>query len=721
MHPIIDELDVDVAYEYDRLLEAFGAGNMSGPEIGRSQGAFLLTLLAALGWSPSARELTGALPHYALGFGSKEVRSTLVRLGYWSRRRMIGGAELCILRAAAIVIDPDERMHIVTPTADGVRLARIDLVGDWHFEDVLPERTYETIEIFENSELSSAGSLSTGRASDVLRRFAPEFRFALLISFFSGGIAVASAFGIMVVFDNVLPSGNRETLVWLIMGFTALFIFEFLLKSLAGRAISRTSARLEYIFGTALFEKLLRLPSNLLAGAPIGAQLARLKQFQGVRELPTGGVAQAILSLPLAVVSLLAIAFFAWPLALLVSTCIIALCGSLLFVVRPLRATSARLLKVHSAAHRLLQQTAMDRRQIARVGMTDVWKKKVNLALRDLAVRRWEHTRALSIATGISQLGLPLTSLVVVGFGASLAIKGAITTGQLVATTILTWRILAVLQQVSMQVSRVWDIRDTLQQIDRLRELPERTETGSYAAPARLRREPLKLQNVTYRYPRSIGPIILGASYHLRPGSIVALTGASGAGKSTLLRLMSGVAEPQSGAVWMGERNISQLSGASRADILAYVSQQPFLFYGSVGQNMRFAQPMATDERLEAHLHELGLGEWLEGLPEGLATRVDPSRNEGHLPSEIRMSFSIARALLSDPAILLLDEPAGRLNRTLEARMMAAIERRRGWLTTVLVTHRPSIARRADEVLRIDGGRLGVLKSPPRDAQVAAS
>lgn len=720
LHPVMDELDLEIAFEYDRLLDAFSAGIIAGPDIGHSEGAFLLTLLAALGWSPDARELAGALPHFAGVFGSKEVRTTLIRLGYWSQTRKIGGAELSVLRSPAIVIDTDDRMYLVTQSGREARLGRIDLVGDWHFESISPRRMYQTIEI-SGASANSVGGLGAERARDVLRRFAPEFRFALLISVLSGCISVAGALGIIVIFDNVLPSGNTSTLAWLVAGFAALFIFEFLLKSLAGRAISRTSARIEYIFGTALFEKILRLPENLLSGASIGAQLARLKQFQAVRELPSGGIAQVIFGLPLAIISLLAIAFFAWPLALLVTVCILAVCVGMLVLVRPLRATSARLLKEHSTAYRLIQQTAIDRKQIARMGMSDVWKKQVNLALRDLALARMEHGRAMAITTGVSQLGLPLTMLVVVGFGAALAIQGAITTGQLVATTILTSRILTVPQQLSMQMSRVLDVRETLQQIDLLRELPVRAETGSYIAPARLRQAPLRLHNVTFRYPRAIGPVIFGANYELRSGSLVAIIGQSGSGKSTLLRLMSGVVAPQSGAVWIGERNIGQLSGRSRAQIFAYVSQRPFLFYGTVAQNMRFADPMATDEKLEAHIHELGLGAWLENLPQGLSTRIDPSSDESLLPSDIRMSFSIARALLSDPAILLLDEPVGRLDSTLEARMMAAIERRRGWMTTVLVTHRPSIARRADEILRIDRGRLGVLKAPDGEEQKVAS
>lgn len=721
-HPVMDELDAEIAFEYDRLLDAFGAGSMAGPDIGRSQGTFLLALLAALRWSPDARELAGALPHFADVFGSKEVRTTLVRLGYWSRTRNIGGAELKVIRCPAIVIAADDRMHLVTRNAEGVRLGRVDLVGDWHFESISARSRYRTIEISDTAATGSFGAdLGAEKARDVLLRFAPEFRFALLVSVLSGCIAVAGALGIIVVFDNVLPSGNRSTLAWLVVGFAALFIFEFLLKSLAARAISRTSARLEYIFGTALFSKLLRLPDSLLSGASIGAQLARLKQFQAVRELPSGGVAQVIFGLPLALISLLAIAFFAWPLALMVCACLLTLSSAFFFLFRPLRVASARLLRVHSAAYRLVQQTAIDRKQIARMGMSDVWKAKVDLALRDLALRRAEHGRALAIATCGSQLGQPLTMLVFVGSGAALAIQGAITTGQLVATTILTSRILTVLQQLSMQVSRLMDIRETLQQIDLLRELPMRSETGSYAAPAKLRQSPLRLHNVAYRYPRAIGPVIFGANYELRPGSIVAITGRSGSGKSTLLRLMSGVVAPQSGAVCIGERNISQLSGASRAQIFAYVSQQPFLFYGSVAQNMRFADPMATNEKLEAHLHELGLGTWLENLPQGLATRIDPSSNESLLPSDIRMSFSIARALLADPAILLLDEPVGRLDAILEARMMGAIERRRGRLTSVLVTHRPSIARRADEILRIENGRLGVLGAPESEVRKAAS
>ena len=168
--------------------------------------------------------------------------------------------------------------------------------------------------------------------------------------------------------------------------------------------------------------------------------------------------------------------------------------------------------------------------------------------------------------------------------------------------------------------------------------------------------------------------------------------------------VLSGQVVPQAGAVLFNDLNLTQLSRGFRARNIAYVSQKPLFIYGSVAQNLRLADPTADDEKLLLVLEEMGLGAWIAALPNGINTRMDPSVDGAYLSASVLTSLSVAQALLTDPLVLLLDEPAGNMDALLEARLIEALERRRGHMTSIVVTYRPSLIKRADKVIILNAG-----------------
>ncbi|MEM6408785.1 MAG: ATP-binding cassette domain-containing protein [Pseudomonadota bacterium] len=699
-------LEPEDAFTYDRILEAGEVGTLGHGALARRETELLLALLMTLEWRLDTRALAGALPHFPDRFGVNEIRSTLMHLGYQSRIRDVSGLTIRCLDRPSLVVDKRGALWIA-PGRAGQQPALV-APGDqgWVSRTPLNREKFSLIEFDPDAKDVEGANFSWSRES--LGRFLPELRFVLLTSFVSSCLAVLAAFGIMAIFDNVLPSRNLETLTWIGVGFVCIFMLEYALRQIGGAAIARMSARIEYVFGSMLFGKVLKLPEVLLAGSPIAAQLTRLRQFQSLRELPGSPLAQAVYDLPLALMTFVAITVIAWPLAFVLGCMLCILAISAFLLARPLHRQTRRMSAAQSAAFRTLQQVVSDRAQISRLGMAEAWKTRVDQVVRRLAIERHRHARIQGWLNAIVGISLPLATLAMVGTGALLAIAGSLTTGQLVATTILSWRMFAVFRQIAMQITRFWDTSDTLAQIDKLKTLPEQPDPGVQAANEALWKAPLVARNASYRFPKSVAPIVMNATFEIPFGSFVAITGPSGSGKSTLLRMLSGLTAPQAGGIYLDNLNLNQLPRAERTSGIAYVSQNPFLFYGSVAQNLRFSDPLASDEKMRNVLHEVGLGPWLARLPEGLETRVDPSRNGGLLRSDIRTNFAIARALLSEPSILLLDEPLGVLDPGLEAHLTAALENRQGRVTRVIVTHRPSIARRADLVIQIDQGRVQV-------------
>ena len=323
--------------------------------------------------------------------------------------------------------------------------------------------------------------------------------------------------------------------------------------------------------------------------------------------------------------------------------------------------------------------------------------------VRDLALARRRVTGLSRWLEAMSHASLPIAASSVVGLGAALAIQGSISGGSLVAATILTWRLFAPVQQGMRLLPKLQDVQRLFQQIDALMRIPEE-ESGSESGPYVQRQGDLKVRGVVLRQPKSIMPVLMGVHFDIPHGSFVSVTGSSGSGKTTLLRVLAGQLAPQAGVVLLNDLNLTQLSRGFRARSVAYVSQRPLFIYGTVAQNLRLADPASDDTRLMQVLEELGLGHWVRSLPDCLDTRLDPSIDGALLPVSVLTSLSVAQALLTDPSVLLLDEPAGSMDVHLEACLIAALEKRRGQMTSIVVTHRPSLVRRTDKVIILNAG-----------------
>ena len=342
------------AYAYDQILEAVEAGVLGNGHVDRNSAELLLAVLIALGWRSDMRALAGALPHFPEQFGLVELRSTLANLGYSSRMREVPGSALLRLNEPALAVDRGGEIWFVPGRTDPEQQLSSPRDVGWRSAVPRLSENYKLIEFDAGHFLQETVSFSWSK--DNLARFLPEFRFVLLTSFVSSCLTVVAAFGIMAIFDSVLPSRNLETG----LGFATLFFVEYTLRNMGGGAISRMSARLEYVFGTVLFAKVLRLPDSLIAGAPVAAQLTRLRQFQNLRELPGSPLAQAIYDLPLALITLTAIAIIAWPLALVLLAMLAILAVATTMLARPLHRQTRRLSAAQSAAFRTLQQVMSD-------------------------------------------------------------------------------------------------------------------------------------------------------------------------------------------------------------------------------------------------------------------------------------------------------------------------------------------------------------------------
>ena len=711
--PAVDTTDEDTAraiaaermFELDLLSDSLSSGRLCGQSVDTTTVELMLVLLERLQWPPQTRQLAGALPHFPMSFGAAEMRTTFSNLGYPSTEQWLPGNQLGECPPETLVCDgrgelwlirhQGRRVMLVQPSEKQERTRRVRAMGTYRcFQFEKPDTDQTSLFV------SAPGSSWAG---DMMHRFAPEFRLLIVLTLLSGATAILIAFGITKIFDTVIPTRNTETLKGILVGLFLVFCADFTFRRIRAGIVGRVSGRMEYILGGALLGKLLRLPGNMFAGVSISDQLARLRQFETIRDLFGGPVALLLLEYPLVILMLTTIAIMAWQLALVLAGLIVTFVILGTLIAPSVRRAS----KLQSAAQSRLNKTLLEilaqRGQIGREGLDDFWINAVERRVRDVTRARRTLSGTMRWLDALAHASLPLAAASVIGIGAVLVMNGAITAGQLVASTILTWRLFAPVQQTLTLLPKLQDVQGLFAQIDALMRLPEE-EAGAAGRLGGGCQGHIETRGVVLRHPKSIAPTLVGVQLDIPHGALVGLTGRSGSGKTTLLKVMAGQLAPQAGVVMLNGLNLTQLSRDFRARNVAYVSQTPLYFFGSVAQNLRFADPAASDDRLLDALEEVGLGAWVATLPDGVNTRIDPVVDSGILTSSVRTCIAVAQALLSDPVVLLLDEPAGGMDSDLEAHLIDALERRRGTMTCVIVTHRPSLMRRTDAVIFLNAG-----------------
>jgi ATP-binding cassette subfamily B protein len=221
---------------------------------------------------------------------------------------------------------------------------------------------------------------------------------------------------------------------------------------------------------------------------------------------------------------------------------------------------------------------------------------------------------------------------------------------------------------------------------------------------------------VRYRYRRAESDALRGVDVVIPAGQRVALVGRTGAGKSTIMKLAARFYDPTAGRVLVDGHDLRDLDPAAFRRQLGYVPQESFLFTGSVRDNVAYGRPDATDEEVDRVCRQVGLSDWLDTLPDGVDTAI--AERGRTLSAGQRQLVCLARALLVDPAILLLDEATATLDLSAEAVVTRAIDVVASGRTSIVIAHRLQTARAADRILVVHAGR--VIEDGDHDQLLAA-
>ena len=698
------------------LRDDLAAGKYGGLPLAGDAPCAFVSLLEALNWSYSVDRFARSMPHFPVRFSLLEMRGAMAHLGFPSEMRKLTLDEITpqVLPAAVQV---GEAISLLRQNAAGIIVAVDPRTGAER-----PMRRRTRHEIVSFSEPAAEGATKAAPSQEpwlakTLGRFFPEILVLLGLTAVINTMVLVVSYSVMSIYDKVIPAAAYDTLAAIMLGVALASAFELTFRLLKARLIGRVTGRLEYLLSTAIFSKLVTLPIQMMNNTPVGDQISRLRQFESVRDLFARPFVAIALEVPFVLLFIVGLFVVAGPLGFVPLVLTIAYAAVGAFMIGPLQRQNQVAGQLRRAHYQTALETVSNLRLIRSLGCEDVWLRQLATKAAESAKAKRQAALSQRFLVTFSAAGVPVSGAACIVIGAYLVMDGLMTVGMLIGAMIIIWRVLAPIQQSFLMLSRYTEMGQMINQIDSLMRLPSTVRSDDGLVKRSFSGQ-ISFDRASFRYQGAAQGTLQGLSFTIEPGTFVAVRGHSGSGKSSMLRLILDLYQPQVGSVQIDGVNVRQIPPENLRAAIGYVPQSPMFFHGTIAQNLRLAAPAASDDKLRRVCAEVGLLASIDQLPRGMDTLLDHARQET-LPGGFRQALAIAQALLRDPTILLLDEPAKTLDHALEEAFLACLERRRGTTTIIMVSHRPSHIRLADRVLTLDRGQ--VTSFPPSgNGKVAA-
>ncbi|WP_211088888.1 type I secretion system permease/ATPase [Desulfovibrio desulfuricans] len=609
----------------------------------------------------------------------------------------------CVLTA----LDGDMAEVVFPETSESAQLVTVDALQEEY-------SGYALFAAVEAVPEDRAERLSIARGKrwfwDVLRYYAPIYRHVALASVVINLIAVGSPLFTMNVYDRVVPNNAIETLWVLSSGICIIYFFNFLLSALRTHFVDVAGRNADIVLSSALVEKVL---SMRLDSKPesTGALVSNLREFEQLREFFSSSSLLACIDLPFLVIFLLITAFIGGPIVFLSLAAMPVMIGIGLLLQHRSRTSAEDSYKQSMQKNALLVEIVSGLETLkscmAESRMQKLWESVVGLSAKSTS----ESRRYSSLAITSSLLITQLVTVAMVVWGVYRISEGLMTMGALIGCSILVGRTMAPLLQMASLLTRLQNSHVALKALDMLMMLPSEDQAEKTCMDFGMLRPSFTIEGVSFAYPRQERLALQHVSLRIEPGERVGIIGPMGSGKSTLSKLLIGLYQPKEGAVKFGDVDIRQIPSMELRSRVGVLPQDVVLFYGSIRENIALGDPTINDHLILRAASLAGVTDFLRNNPAGFAAQVGEQGKA--LSGGQRQAVALARALVRDPEVLILDEPTSNMDTDSELLLQKRLQTVIGGRTLVLVTHRLSMLRIVDRLVVMEDGQIKM--DGPRD------
>jgi ATP-binding cassette subfamily B protein len=536
---------------------------------------------------------------------------------------------------------------------------------------------------------------------------APYWRglvFVLVLGLFSTAVGLVQPYISRLLIDDALIPRNMHALGKVAAFMVAITIVSFLLNILSSYRYVRLSAECLFDMRLAVYRHLQRLSPRYFTKTKLGDIVSRINNDIGEVQRICSDTLLSVLSNVLFLAG--SVAFMVWLnwRLFLLSVSLLPLGVLALRHYQARLTTQTKTLRERSAdLGSFLIETLLGMRLVVASGNEEREAQKFRGLNSDFVQSLLSMQLLSFLASALPGTVLALSTAIVFLYGGKLVISGLLTTGQLVAFMAYHLRLLSPVQNLlllytnlltgGVALGRVFEILDVPVEVE---ELPNARSLGQV-------RGDITFDRVRFRYSENVS-VLENVSFHVPAGALCVIVGPSGAGKSTLADLLLRFHDPESGAICVDGHDVRELRLADLRREIALVEQSPHLFRATVEENIAYGQPAASLSEIRACARAAAIDDFIQSLPDGYATII--GERGLTISAGERQRIALARALLRNPSILIMDEPTAALDPESEASVTYALAGAHRCRTTILITHRMSLVGAADVVVAVDGGRI---------------
>ncbi len=507
----------------------------------------------------------------------------------------------------------------------------------------------------------------------------------------------------MNVYDRVLPNKAIDTLTVLVVGISLVLVFDLILKLIRSYFLEQASIRADVSMSSRIFDQLLNIKLDAKP-ASTGLFVSRLQSFESVREFFTSATIATLVDIPFIILFIGIIFFIGGDLGYVSIVTVLIVIIFAFLMQKPIRNAIQESAKEDQIKQTTLTEAVTGLEIIKSVRaqnrMRTHWEKSIS----QTSYYGNKSIHLSQIVTYFTGFISQFSSIAIVAFGVTLASNGEMTMGAIIAAMMLNSRVIGPVSQIVGMIIRIDRTMLSLNNIDEIMNMPvERHDLKHYLSRPDLNGD-IIFKDVTFSYKDRNFDILKNVNLSIKQGEKIGIIGRIGSGKSTIAKLILNLYEPSKGSILIDHTDIRQMDPIDLRHAIGYVPQEPFLFMGSIRDNITIGDSYATDEEILEASKIAGVDEIL-GKHETGYDLIVGERGEGLSGGE-RQAITLARAILSKPKILILDEPTNSIDELSESRFKTNLKKIIEDKTLIVITHKPSILSLVDRILVIEDGKI---------------
>ncbi len=661
----------------------------------------LVPLLQALNWRGTARQLAEVMPYYCYEFTIFSFQKIMDRLHYQSNK-----------------LKNMEMSHIDT------RLLPCLFISDEGFVCVIKEignkcvtvyngETQQDEQLYNINQKGTVYLYNFKKEEDIAEETIAhhiwhEHKGLIQNIFFTGFMLnllyLSIPLFIMGVYDAFITTQSYPVLGSFAVGMGMAVIFIYLMLYVRSKVIAYVTVHIDSAVMSNIFIKLLNLPPASIETAAVSSQVAQMKNFDLIYTFLSSRLVGLLLELPFILILLFVIGFLGGYLVLIPSFMIVAYIILLLATLKKIRKFVKEMGALNSEKQDFIIESLSHFEHIRYCSAVNKWCDKFRDISAESSLASFKLNLLVGIVGIISDFIMITSGVLIIYYGVSMATTGLLSMGALIAIFILIWRTLAPLRAIASSVITFEQLQNCIAQIGRLMSLNTETSNIPKTGIFEYENAHIKVENITMRYQYNLPAVLQNINLEIKEGDILAVVGPNGSGKSTLLKLLLGLYRPLVGSIYIDEMDIRQVDPFELREAISYVPQYDTLFYGTILQNFRLVDPVASIDDIHAAAKLADVYDDVMTLTDGFDTFLD-DYIISCFPYEFKRKICLARVLLKHSKILIIDEGQLDMSEAYYKNFCKIIKTLSKDRVIIFTTHNPKKLDLATKVLYLDHGK----------------